>query len=153
MFCEHCGTQIEDGKAFCPNCGASLESTEQEPEIETIYPQQPQQEYQPEQTAQKVYTIPAGEAPEAKSLMVKGILASALCEIGIPGIVLGNIAMKGVRKCLEKGYGYSGKLKAAYITGKIGKILGIVMTVYWAVVMILAVVGVGIGANLLEKYL
>ena len=148
MFCNHCGTQIEDGKVFCPNCGASLEEPVGQPEVETIYPEKAQQSWQPGST---VYTVPAEDPQKAKSLMIKGILAAALCEIGIPGIVLGNIATRGVRECLEKGYHYSGKLRAAYICGKVGKILGIIMTVYWAVVMILAMVGVGYGISFLEK--
>jgi len=27
MFCENCGTQMEDGAKFCPNCGAPVAST------------------------------------------------------------------------------------------------------------------------------
>ena len=28
MFCENCGTQIEDGAKFCPNCGTPVASSE-----------------------------------------------------------------------------------------------------------------------------
>ena len=24
MFCNNCGTQLEEGAAFCPNCGSSV---------------------------------------------------------------------------------------------------------------------------------
>ena len=30
MFCKKCGKQISDGVQFCPNCGASQESSAKE---------------------------------------------------------------------------------------------------------------------------
>jgi len=136
MFCKNCGTQIEDGKNFCPNCGASLENAPETPVVEVV---EPKPVYESAQT----YTVPQGEAPDASSLMTKGIVGAALCEIGIPGIVLGNIAMKGALARKEEGYRYSGKLKAAYITGKVAKIVGIIMTIFWAVYIL--VIGIIIG--------
>ena len=42
-FCGNCGTKVEDGKKFCPECGTSLEAKA---------PQQAQQEPQPQQNQQ-----------------------------------------------------------------------------------------------------
>ena len=158
MFCKNCGTQVEDGKAFCPNCGASLASA---PAPEATYSnesyQQPAYEqpaYQQPAYQQPAYQQPAyqsapsygaqgGEAPDASSLMTKGIVGAALCEIGIPGIVLGNIAMKGVQQRRSEGYEYTGKLKAAYICGKVAKIVGIIMTIFWALYFLIIVLIIG----------
>jgi len=158
MFCKNCGTQLEEGKNFCPNCGAVLESDPTAPVVETVETEtiSPAPVFQePEGCAD----APAGqepetcadapacqepdpcvaeqkEAPDEGSVMAKGIVASALSWIGIPGIILGCIAMNRVKKYRREGYRYSGKLKAGYITGLIGLILGIFYTVVWAVYII-----------------
>ena len=156
MFCKKCGAQLETGKAFCPKCGASQAPVQEAPVQEAPFQetsvsgnsyQQPayqQPAYQPPvyQPAPS-YSAQGKEAPDASSLMVKGIVGAALCEIGIPGIVLGNLAVNGVEQRKSEGYEYSGMLKAAYICGKVAKIVGIIMTVFWAVYILIFVLILG----------
>jgi uncharacterized membrane protein YhaH (DUF805 family) len=72
MFCQQCGTQIEEGMNFCTTCGAKLASPEAtvvanvvenipeqpvvEPVVENI-PEQPVQPIQPEQPVQQAAPI------------------------------------------------------------------------------------------------
>ena len=49
MFCKNCGTQLQDGAAFCPNCGAPVAS-EGTQNAET---QQPQPQPAPQNAARK----------------------------------------------------------------------------------------------------
>ncbi len=58
-FCGNCGTKVEDGKKFCPECGATIEVAEAQqqtqqqaqpqPQAQQAQYQQPQQQAQPQQ--------------------------------------------------------------------------------------------------------
>ena len=117
MFCPNCGKQIPDGLAFCSECGASLKDTAQQP----VYDQQPAYQ-QPVQAAPEVNTSPA---------MVLSIVALALAELGIPGLILAIIARKKVKACQAAGAPLAGKLKVANILSRVALILSIVMIVFW----------------------
>lgn len=45
MFCQQCGTQIEDGLAFCTNCGAKQVASANAPVNNTINNAQPQPDF------------------------------------------------------------------------------------------------------------
>ena len=32
MFCPHCGTNLPEGAAFCPGCGAAVDNSPPDPE-------------------------------------------------------------------------------------------------------------------------
>lgn len=84
MYCEQCGSLIENGEAFCSNCGApapaSKAASEPAPEpvvqpimqadIQPIKPayEQPQPVYQP-QPAQPLYPQPAYQQPAYQSVV------------------------------------------------------------------------------------
>ena len=84
MYCEQCGSLIENGEAFCSNCGASAPSSKaaSEPapgpvvqpimqaDIQPIKPayEQPQPVYQP-QPAQPLYPQPAYQQPAYQSVV------------------------------------------------------------------------------------
>ncbi len=42
-FCQKCGTQFDDGSAFCPSCGAAAQAQQQQQQYQQ--PQQPQYGY------------------------------------------------------------------------------------------------------------
>lgn len=70
---------------------------------------------------------------DAGSLMIKGILAIALCELGIPGIIFGSIAKKLAAQFMAANNGQLfGKAKVGAILGKIGFGFGIGFTAFWA---------------------
>ena len=73
MICTNCGTQFEDGNAFCPNCGTPAAQPAPAPAAA-----QPQYGYAPQPQAQPVYgaapVIGAGDPEAAKSCMITGIL-------------------------------------------------------------------------------
>ena len=60
-FCGNCGTKVEDGKKFCPECGAPMEGNAQQPQA------QPQPQPQPEQQPQMQYAQPAQQPPQPKA--------------------------------------------------------------------------------------
>lgn len=54
-FCQHCGQELADGTAFCPNCGAEQNNYSQ-PSVNTqpVNNQQPYPQYSPYPTQQPV---------------------------------------------------------------------------------------------------
>ena len=72
--------------------------------------------------------------------MIKGILAIALCELGIPGIIFGSIAKKLAAQFMAANNGQLfGKAKVGSILGKIGFGFGIGFTAFWAFYFIIIV--------------
>ena len=61
-FCGNCGTKVEDGKKFCPECGTVMEAKapQQQPQPQQQAPQQAQPQVQYQQPVQ------AQSAPNAK---------------------------------------------------------------------------------------
>ncbi len=41
MYCEHCGTQLEEGAVFCQNCGAKVEAEETQTSNQTVKQETP----------------------------------------------------------------------------------------------------------------
>lgn len=79
---------------------------------------------------------------DAGSLMIKGILAIALCELGIPGIIFGSIAKKLAAQFMAANNGQLfGKAKVGAILGKIGFGFGIGYTAFWAFFIIVGFFG------------
>lgn len=68
MFCENCGTKVEDGALFCPNCGARVEPEEemaQAGEMEEAAKEK-EQASSVQETAPKEQTAPDDGTAEAK---------------------------------------------------------------------------------------
>ena len=77
---------------------------------------------------------------DAGSLMIKGILAIALCGFGIPGIILGSMAKKLAAQFMAANGGQIfGKAKIGSILGRIGFGFGIGLTIFWAFYFIIIV--------------
>lgn len=131
MFCNQCGGEVPNGVGFCPNCGAPVEQPQQPQYAEPQY-QQPEPQYQQPVYAQPM--APVGDPQErdlAKSILIFGILAIAFaCSyyIAFMGIVFGAICSGKVKQYAAM-YPLAGKAKTGSILGKVGLIVGIVLTV------------------------
>ena len=162
MFCHNCGTALDDGVKFCPNCGALIAAPEaeepiaptvEEPVASVVEPAYEQPVY--EQPAAPVYQQPAYEQPvyrepavneEAASLstpiLVFGIMGLAFaCSfyLSFLGIIFSAIGKGKVKQFLAAGGQLSGKAKVGSILAKVGLIVGIILTVFfviWLIVMI-----------------
>ena len=84
-FCANCGTEVNQGVRFCPNCGVQTQA----PGAQAQTPVQPQQQsYQPSAAPQPqiiVQQVPAKEKPENDISLVNVIV------YGIVGIILAGI--------------------------------------------------------------
>lgn len=131
MFCPNCGTNAPDGARACPNCGTFLNAQPEAPAQQPIY------------NAAPVSTIPYNTTP----ILVFGILALALAGgTGIVGIIFGILTKKKVNEYLGLGGQLTGKAKVGSILGKVGLILGIVMTVFWAIYITVIIIAAMAGA-------
>ncbi len=160
MFCSKCGTQVAEGAAFCANCGNALkvEATPvveapvevaapvveapvevAAPVAEPVAPAAPQNEnvyaptYQaPAYQQAPTYNSAPAQSVDAGSLMIKGILAIALCWTGIAGLILGSMAKRMAAQFMaENGGQIFGKAKTGSILGRIGFGFGIGFTIFW----------------------
>lgn len=128
MFCTNCGAQINDGTKFCPKCGVQV-GGEQAPVVTPVEP-----------VVEHVEAVKVQD--NSTSIMVLGIIALALCWLGIPGIILGAIAKKKANEFAKDHGMIYGKAKVGRILGNFGFIIGIVMTVFW-VIYIGAIASIG----------
>lgn len=139
-FCSNCGTELTEGSAFCPNCGAGQvrqfsvqEQPAPAPEVvpaEPVY-QEPVPVYQPvyqQPVYQPQVEVPAALPTSAKILglisMICGLASLVSCYVGfsfaIPALILSGIASR-------KAPGVpNGKAKVGKITGIFGIILSVI---------------------------
>ena len=86
MFCENCGSQIADGSAICPNCGAAVRVSPTTGEAVPVQPIQatPVQPVQPvyQQPVQPVYQQPAYQQPIYQQPAAGGSKALAITASG-----------------------------------------------------------------------
>ena len=76
MKCQYCGANV-DGKAFCPQCGARVQT-----------PAQPSYNYN------GGYNQPAAPQGNPTNVLVFGILGLALSGLGIVGLIFSIIGLK-----------------------------------------------------------
>ena len=170
MFCQNCGTLLEEGVKFCPNCGAQvIAPMAAEPVDETaaeaaeepvraaeepVYAQPQAPVYaQPQapvyaQPQAPVYETPVvqpkqPDSPLSKSILVFGILGVAFActfYFSFLGIIFSAIAKGKVKKYIAEGYMLSGKSKVGSILATVGLILGIVLTVIAVLALVFGVI-------------
>ena len=164
MFCHNCGTALDEGVKFCPNCGTPIEvpvteePVEQAPVYEEPVMEQPvyQQPAAPV-VEQPVYQQPAAPASEpvyrapvvnteaaalSTPILVFGIMGLAFaCTFWLSflGIIFSAIGKGKVKAFLAAGGQLSGKAKVGSILAKVGLILGIVLTVFFVIYLIVVI--------------
>ena len=125
MFCKNCGKQLEDGVKFCPGCGAPVDTVGQ-----GTYQTQPQPQQQ---------FVDPQRASDANRLLVWGILGIAFAcswALSFLGIIFSSIA-KNKAVAFTDAYGIpSGKAKVGQILGRVGFIVGICLTVCFALYIV-----------------
>ena len=131
--CAYCGSTVQEGSEVCPFCNAPLKNEEE---------------------AAEVILQPAETKGSSVSAMVLGIISAAVCwyPVGsIAGIILGAIALAKAKKFKKENGKLDGKGKAAKVTGLVGLIGGIVMTLVW--ICIIAFTGLAVYAVQTGGYL
>lgn len=83
MFCKKCGKQISDGVQFCPNCGASQESSAKEENAVTVQPAQNASGSQESKAT--------GYASTALKAAVFGLLCWCCCGVQLIGRCAGDL--------------------------------------------------------------
>ena len=136
MICTNCGTQYEDGNAFCPNCGTPAAQPAPAPAA-------------PQYASQPVYTgapVSAGGDPEAaKSCMITGILAAAFsCTffLSFLGIVFGPMGLNKAKAYLNTYGSYPVKVRIGKYLSIGGLAMGIFMTVYFVIYLFAAIAAI-----------
>ena len=89
---------------------------------------------------------PQVNAPTDTQVMVFGIIAIALCESGILGLIFSIIARKKA-KAWTAAYGpFTGKAKVGNILSRIALPISIIMIVFWVIYGIVVGVAAGLAA-------
>ena len=149
MICTNCGTQFEDGNAFCPNCGTPAAQPAPAPAPAAA---QPQYGYAPQ--PQPVYSAPtgapigAGDPEAAKSCMITGILAAAFaCSffLSFLGIVFGPMGLSKCKQYLAQYGSYPVKVRVGKYLSIGGLAMGIFMTVYFGIYLFGIILGIASG--------
>lgn len=93
MFCPHCGSQIADGSAFCPSCGANLNASTPSPNPASD-------------------PAPSGEYKDYQTFSIIITVVSFLCCGGWIGVIFGVL-----------GIVFSSQAKAAFNSGNMTEAL------------------------------
>lgn len=110
--------------------------------------------YQQPQYQQPTYQQPAYQQPAQAqpNLLVLGILAVAFSSFGIVGLILGIIGRKKGKAFVAQGGQLTGANKVGFILSLVGLILGIVMTVFWAIYGIVLIIALIASASAGSSY-
>lgn len=144
MYCSSCGSSVNEGQSFCPNCGAPVAQPAPQPAVQVQQPQpvaQPVAQQVQQPVAQPVYTQPvaASAAPAKKSrgfaiagfilglytLPMSWVIFFNIISIftGLAGVIISIIAL--TKK--------NGRLKPMAVIGLIMSSLGMIYSILsWA---------------------
>ena len=144
MYCSSCGSSVNEGQSFCPNCGAPVAQPAPQPAVQVQQPQpvaQPVAQPVPQPVAKPVYPQPvaASPAPATKSrgfaiagfilglytLPMSWVIFLNIISVftGLAGVIISIIAL--TKK--------NGRLKAMAVIGLIMSSLGMIYSILsWA---------------------
>lgn len=143
MICKNCGTELEEGVAFCSNCGTPVPAPEPAPEpapVEVVETVAPQQEVVDPGKGLGTVAMILGIAGLVMSLVTfccgyAGAVSSPLC---IVGLILSIVAKK---KSASAGFN-NGAANIALILSILGLVAGVLIGVLSAVLN-LGIMGLG----------
>ena len=151
MFCNNCGAQLDEGTKFCAVCGAPVVDAAAEEPVQYAQPVQQPEQIPYAQPAAPVYEQPAyapvaqpaapADNPYYTPTLIFGIIAIATAVsfyLSFLGIIFGAIAKNKANAAIAANNGapLSGKAKVGSILGKVGLILGIVLTAIFVIYLI-----------------
>ena len=144
MYCSSCGSSVNEGQSFCPNCGAPVAQPAPQPAVQVQQPQpvaQPVAQPVPQPVAKPVYTQPVAASPapakKSRGFAIAGFILGLYslpmsCVIffniisvftGLAGVIISIIAL--TKK--------NGRLKAMAVIGLIMSSLGMIYSILsWA---------------------
>lgn len=136
MFCHNCGSTLEDGVKFCPNCGAPIVEPEivEAPVIE--------------RSAEPVSDNGFSKSLTAMIFSIIGAIFSTNPYTSLFGIIFSAIAKGILNKFVNAGYqigpaGLAKKAKASGIFAKVAKIVstvGLILSIVMFVILIIFIV-------------
>lgn len=83
MFCENCGSEIEENSLFCENCGARQEKPTQNPVQEPVTQQPIQQSIQQQTFVHPMQSPQLAPMPKAKKILIAEVIILILVAIGV----------------------------------------------------------------------
>lgn len=144
MYCSSCGSSVNEGQSFCPNCGAPVAQPAPQPAVQVQQPQpvaQPVAQPVPQPAAQPVYTQPvaASAAPAKKSrgFAIAGFILG-LYTLPMSWVIFLNIisvftCLAGVIISIIALTKKNGRLKVMAVIGLIMSSLGMIYSILsWA---------------------
>ncbi len=144
MYCSSCGSSVNEGQSFCPNCGAPVAQPAPQPAVQVQQPQpvaQPVAQPVPQPVAKPVYAQPvaASAAPAKKSrgFAIAGFILG-LYTLPMSWVIFFNIisvftGLAGVIISIIALTKKNGRLKAMAVIGLIMSSLGMIYSILsWA---------------------
>lgn len=167
-YCEKCGSVLEDGVGFCPNCGATVAEEVSQPVAEQpVYEQPPvaeQPAYQAPVAEQPAYQQPAYQPPvnqyaapqsqaskdasTVKTLGIVALIASLIFPFELIGLVCGIIGIVKA-KPFKNGKEFTDETAAK---GYKLSLAGVIIAAVAAVLGILGLIGAMILPFLFDMY-
>lgn len=147
MYCIYCGKELPDDAKFCPVCGAVIDSAA--PADRCGVCEDPAAVLKETKAVVPVDEKPAEPygTPSAVKVMVLGIVALALSEFGISGIILACIARSNAKKREAAVGPLARQAKVGNILSKVALPVSIAFTVFWTLYIIMMIVLVGFAAH------
>ena len=140
MYCSSCGSSVNEGQSFCPNCGAPVAQPAPQPAVQVQQPQ-PVAQPVPQPVAKPVYTQPVAASPapakKSRGFAIAGFILG-LYTLPMSWVIFFNIisvftGLAGVIISIIALTKKNGRLKAMAVIGLIMSSLGMIYSILsWA---------------------
>lgn len=144
MYCSSCGSSVNEGQSFCPNCGAPVAQPAPQPAVQVQQPKpvaQPVAQPVQQPVAQPVYAQPvaasAAHAKKSRGFAIAGFILG-LYTLPMSWVIFLNIisvftGLAGVIISIIALTKKNGRLKAMAVIGLIMSSLGMIYSILsWA---------------------